>query len=452
VSVDEDEDGSVIVTGGFEGSTHLFGQSTTSNANRSLLLARLSPKGEVLWKTLFGRKLTQRNSSNTGEFVLSLEGGKFALAGFHGEGFDLGGGTPPPGRGTDVGFVAILRADGSPVFAENFDTIGTDKGPILQGVPPRPLGLHPDGQGGVWALAARANDPLGAVRISAAGQVLARVTYPVVVRFDTPDGTLSLRSPHTPDRPLGIYRGNTIQVSRVLSVDRNGSLFVVDADDKLQGRGLVLHRFTPAGALTDVQLEAPVPGLSYTRGFPVAGPNGEVYVASSTTQIVSHSAIVGSQVIPKLLTTIARVQRVDPDGRVRWTWTAGPRTNLVMLRAVVARNGRVRVLLTYRDNLEAAPGLMLPTPEKQGLDAAGQPGLAALTFDEHGRVVSLDGMAPPGPCPRWMPVSVMESAAIGRSITVLAPARDADKPGECNVGFGFNGGYVMALIPLSAPH
>jgi hypothetical protein len=429
----------------------LFGQSTTSNANRSLLLARVSLKGEVAWKKLFGRKLTQRNSANTGEFVLSVGGGQFALAGFHGEGFDLGGGTPPPGRGTEVGFVAILRADGSPVFAENFDTIGTDKGPILQGVPLRPLGLHLDGQGGVWALAARANDPLGAMHISASGKVLARVTYPVVVRFDTPDGTVSLRSPQPPNSPLGIYKGNTIQVSRALSVGRNGTLFVVDADDKPQGRGLVLHRFTPAGALADVHLEAPVPGLSYTRGFPVAGPNGEVYVASSTTQLVSHGAIVGSQVIPTLLTTTARVQRVDPDGRVRWTWIAGPRTNLVVPRAVVARNGRVRVLLTYRDDLEAAPGITLPTPEKRGLDSAGQPGLAVLTVDEDGRVVGLDGMAPPPPCPRWMPVSVMESAAIGRSITVLAAARDTDKPGECDRGFGFNGGYVMASIPLSAP-
>jgi hypothetical protein len=450
--LDEDEDGSVVVTGGFEGTAPFFGESATAASFRSLVLARISPDGKIAWKKLVGAKVPRDESASVGEQVVMLGGGQFGLSGFHGPGFDLGSGPLPTtarrGGASDDGFVAVLGKDGSPVFAANLDTL-LGKDGTQSVLPLRPLGLHLDGKGGFWAVAGRTGEPLAAVHLSGRGDVLGRATYPAVVRFDTPANRLELRSQGAPDRVLGVFGSDSLSLARALAVGRDGTLFVADADGTGQ-RGLVLHRFSPGGALADVRLDPPEQRTSHATATPAAGPNGEVYVAATTEQLLVEKAIVGGQVIPRLLRTEATVQRVDPDGQIRWTWTAGPSTNLVFPHGVVARAGAVRVILTHRDDLQAAPGVKVPSPSIQPVDSAGRPALSVLSLTEDGRVTALDGMTAQGPCPSWIPALLRGGFAAGRRVTVLSNARDQDKPGACSQSFGFNGGNVIASIPASA--
>jgi hypothetical protein len=450
IGLDEDEDGSLLVTGGFQGTAPFFGERATSAPFRSLVLARVSPAGQLLWKKLLGKKVPRDESANVGEHVLALGKGLFALAGFHGPSFDLGAGALPssPGRGTaEDGFAAVLRADGAPVFAANLETLIRGAERTSPGLPLRPLGLHPDGQGGFWVLGGRTGEPLGAARVAADGQVLARVAYPAIVRFDAPGDRLELWSSQAPERLLGRFRGSSVSVARSAAVARDGALWVGDADRAAQ-REIHVHRLSPDGKALSILLDPNRYRYLQDRALVAAGPEGEVYVAVQSGFIRYQNILVKGRTVPDLVTTRATVQRVDPDGSVRWTRTFGPMENLVYLRGISARGGRVRVLAAHRDDLEIAPGARVAVPVTAGgsPDSAGTSIVTVVSFSGEGEVTALDTLAPQGACPTWLPHGEM-TLTMGRSLTLLAAARDQDKPGECSRAFGFNGGSVIVSAP-----
>lgn len=281
------------------------------------------------------------------------------------------------------------------------------------------------------------------------GQVLGRATYPAIVRFDAPNNRLELRSQQGPERPFGVFGSDSLSLARSMAVGHDGVLFIADADGTGE-RGLTLHRLDPGGAVADLRLDPVERRLSYLRAYPAVGPDGEVYVAAATHRFLVENAIVGGTVIPRLLHSQASVQRIDPNGKVRWVWTAGPSSNLVAPQGLIARGGAVRVLLTHRDDLEAAPDAKIPSPEKQPPDSGGFHAITVVSLTPDGRVTALDGMSAQAPCPSWTPNVLAWAQPGSRGITVLSGARDQDKPGVCSRSFGFNGGSVIAFIPAGA--
>jgi hypothetical protein len=64
-------------------------------------------------------------------------------------------------------------------------------------------------------------------------------------------------------------------------------------------------------------------------------------------------------------------------------------------------------------------------------DSVGSTGLIVVSLSVDGEVTALDSVAAQGPCPSWLLYGEMTVAA-GRSLTLLAPTRDQDKPGVCS--------------------
>lgn len=440
-AVDEDEDGSALVTGSFEGSTPLFGTRTTSGTSRSLLIARFSPTGAVQWIKAVGKKPKKDILIlNSGQRVLALGSGLVALAGVHGPDFDLGGGSVPVGPRSGLvtldGFFAILRNDGSPSFAANLDALafGAERSlPLLELVP---FGIHHDGTGGAWVLAGRPDAPLVAVHLSSSGVVLARIQYPVVLRRDVQTDTLSLHPTLGSDRIIGSFNF-AHDPGRSMAIAPDGTLAVIDADPT-PARGLVLHRFLPSGVeMTPVQLDLKRPPTGWWQAFVAMGKQGEAYVAaSSDTQHIKTN----------FASSAAAVYRIDADGTVRWVWNAAPIENYVTMLGVSISGSVIKAVVAFRDNLVAAPDARVPTPTPNPTDSAGTPGLAVITFGTDGRVQSADGFGSASPCPDWIPALVTNVVA-SKHLWLLAPARDVT-PGVCGNGFGFNGGVLITSMTM----